>query len=547
MSESVRSHGLGGVTALHEALARLNGWPALGSAALFGAFSALAYAPFHLFPCLAISFTALIWMLDGARGQRYWARAMFARGWAFGFGFFLISMFWTAQPFLVEPEKHAAFLWMPLIALPGGLALIWGATCALAGAFWSSSPSRVFVFALFFALAEFVRGVLFGGFPWNIPGTTWAPGGPLSQLAAIGGVYWLSMVTVFVMSTPAALADTRDTRGMLLRFSPAILAAAILGGGWTWGLQRLSADAVMSDYTVVLMDAGVPQAEKFDRDGEPVLVRYANLLRDVPSEPGDIVIWPEGAMPFDLLQSNTALDIISAFLDRRSLIVGTARRGGQAGSPVFYNSLAIFKSGPNTAEMVALYDKHRLVPFGELAAIHIVPFGEQIAGILPGAVQRIAESGFRPGLEPRVLLPEDIMPPVIPLICYEGLYPELVRKAVPQRELAEWIVVISNDAWFGALSGPAQHYAQNRYRAIESGLPMARVASRGITAVVDPFGREIARGNPVQGDPSGWRSSVVRSPLPVPTNTPMYQRLGPAVYWLSLVLLSLFSFLSWRR
>lgn len=547
MSDPIRSHGLGGLTALHEALAHLRGWPALGLAALFGAFSALAYAPFHLFPCLLISFTALIWMLDGARGHRRWARSMFARGWAFGFGFFLISMYWTAQPFLVEPEKHAAFLWMPLIALPGGMALIWGAICAVAGAFWSSSPSRIFVFALFFSLAELLRGVLFGGFPWNLPGTTWVPGGPLSQLASIGGIYWLSLVTVLVMTAPAALVDTRDTRAMVIRAVPAILAAAMIGGGWTWGLQRLSNDPVMSDYNLVLMDAGVPQSEKFDRQGEPVLVRYANLLRDVPSEPGDIVVWPEGALPFDLLQSNTALDIISAFLDRRTLIVGTARRGGPAGSPVFFNSLAIFKAGPSTAELVALYDKHRLVPFGELAAVHIVPFGEQLSGILPGAIQRMAETGFQPGLEPTVLLPDDIMPPVIPLICYEGLYPELVRTATPQRELARWIVVISNDAWFGAMSGPAQHYAQNRYRSIESGLPMARVASRGVTAVVDPFGREVARGNPVEGDPPGWRSSVVRSPLPEPVEMTIYQRLGPAVFWLTLLLLSLLSFLSWRR
>jgi len=428
------------------------------------------------------------------------------------------------------------------------MAIIWGAAAAIAGAFWSSSPSRIFVFALFFSLAELVRGILFGGFPWNLAGTTWGPGGPLSQLAALGGVYWLSMITVLVMSAPAALVDTRDARGMILRVMPIILAAAIMGAGWTWGYQRLAQDTEMSDYNLVLMDAGVPQAEKFDRQGEPVLVRYANLLRDVPSEPGDIVVWPEGALPFDLFQSNTALDIISAFLGQRSLIVGTARRGGPAGAPVFYNTLAIFKAGQSTVELVVHYDKHRLVPFGELAAVHIVPFGELIADFLPGAIQRMADTGFEPGPEPTVLLPQNVnIPPLIPLICYEGLYPEMVRKATPQREFAEWIVVISNDAWFGALSGPAQHYAQNRYRAIESGLPMARVASRGVTAVVDPYGREVARGNPVEGDPPGWRSSVVRSPLPGAAEMTLFQRLGPSVFWLSSLLLGLLSFLSWRR
>ena len=109
----------------------------------------------------------LIWMLDGARSQKRWGRAMFWRGWAFAFGYFLVGMYWTALPFLVEPEKHAIFLWMPLIALPGGMALIWGAACALGGAFWSASPSRVFIFALFLGGAELIRGTLFGGFPWT--------------------------------------------------------------------------------------------------------------------------------------------------------------------------------------------------------------------------------------------------------------------------------------------------------------------------------------------------------------------------------------------
>ena len=204
MTHPVRSHGFTALGPLHEAFARLTGWPAVITSLLLGAFSAVAFAPFHFSVVLVISFTGLIWMLDGARSHRKWGKAIFLRSWAFGAGFFLISMHWTAAPFLVEPEKHAIFLWMPLILLPGGMAIIWGVFGAMAGAFWSSSPSRIFIFALFFALAEFVRGHLFGGFPWNLPGTTWIPGGALSQTASIGGVYWLTLLTVFIMSAPAA-------------------------------------------------------------------------------------------------------------------------------------------------------------------------------------------------------------------------------------------------------------------------------------------------------------------------------------------------------
>ena len=550
--QETRSHGLGVLTAVHEAIARTRGMTAGLFAVLLGAFCALGFAPFHLSPALIIAFVGLVWMLDGARGQRRWGRAMFFRAWAFGFGYFLVGMYWTALPFLVEPEKHAIFLWMPLILLPGGMALIWGAACALAGAFWSSSPSRVFIFAIFMGGAELIRGTLFGGFPWNLPGTTWAPGGSLSQAASLGGVYWLTLVTLFVAAAPSALVDTRDAKGVLGRAFPVIMAVALVGFSWAWGSQRLSNDTIMTERSILLMDAGVPQREKFKDFGEPVIARYIDLLQNVPSEAGDILIWPEGALPYGLLpnpyspDSNT-LELVSAFLGRRALIAGSARFTNEEGERRDYNSLVMFTAGANTTELAALYDKHRLVPFGELPATKIIPFGENLAGILPSAIQRIATNGFEPGAEPTVLLPQSVAPPFIPLICYEGLFPEMVRKAQPQRDAAEWIVVISNDAWFGGGLGPAQHYAQNRYRAIESGLPMARVATRGMTAVIDGYGREVARGNPAPGDPAGWRSSVVRTGLPGKlANTP-FQRFGETFYWLTMVLFAGLAFMNWRR
>lgn len=545
--QDTRSHGLGVLTTVHEAIARTRGMTATLFAILLGAFSALGFAPFHLSPALIIAFVGLIWMLDGARSQRRWGRAMFWRAWAFGFGYFLVGMYWTALPFLVEPEKHAIFLWMPLILLPGGMALIWGAACALAGAFWSASPSRVFMFAVFMGGAELLRGTLFGGFPWNLPGTTWAPGGPLSQVVSLGGIYWLTLMTLFIAASPAALVDTRDAKGVLGRAFPVIMAVALVGFSWAWGSQRLANDTVMTERSILLMDAGVPQAEKFEDRGEPVVARYIEMLRDVPSEAGDILIWPEGALPFGLLEDNNALDLVSAFLGRRALIAGSARFTREGDTVQAYNSLVMFTAGANTTELAALYDKHRLVPFGELPAAKIIPFGESISGILPSAIQRMAENGFEPGAEATVLLPQTVAPPFIPLICYEGLFPEIIRQAQPQREAAEWIVVISNDAWFGGGLGPAQHYAQNRYRAIESGLPMARVATRGMTAMVDGYGREVARGNPAPGDPAGWRSSVVRTGLPAKlANTP-FQRFGETFYWLTLVLFAGLAFLNWRR
>lgn len=546
MSTHIQSHGLSALSPPHDWMAKLSGLAATFVAMLLGAIAALGFAPFHFTPALVISLTGIVWMTDGARLKEKWGRSTFLRGWAFGYGFFLISMYWTVSPFLVDPAQHAAYIWMPLVLLPGGMALIWGAGFSLAGAFWSASPSRVFIFAVFMALAELLRGHLFGGFPWNLFGTTWTPGGALSQAASLGGVYWLTLLTLFACAAPAALVDTRDVRGVIGRGFPVTMAVIIAGFGWAWGAQRIASPSQMTGQHVVLMDPGVPQAEKYNGAADQLLRRYLIFLETVDGSDDDIIIWPEGALPFYLLTNTYAIDTISSYLGNRTLIVGATRRGLDEEETLYFNSLAVLDAENGQSELIALYDKHRLVPFGELAAADIIPFGHAMAGLLPDAMQQLASSGLDPGTEPTVLFPRG-MPPFVALICYEGLFPEITRNARPQRDQARWIVTISNDAWFGRGLGPAQHYAQNRYRAIESGLPMARVASRGATAMIDGFGRETAHGQRMPGDPQGWVSSVVRAPLPEPAPPTGYQRFGPALFWLTLAGFTVLAFFTWRR
>lgn len=549
MEPATRSHGVTLLGPLHETLARATGLKALLLSALFGGFGALAFAPFHLTAALVVSFTGLIWMIDGARGQKRWGKAIFARGWGFGFGYFLVSLHWTASPFLVEPERHAVFLWMPLLLLPGGMALIWGAAMSMAGAFWSASPSRIFALTLFFAMAEWVRGTLFGGFPWNLAGTSWVAGGAISQAASIGGVYWLTAITVLACATPAALVDTREERSLALRFVPSLVAVIAMAGLWAWGGQRLAAPTAFTETDIVLMDVGVPQAEKYiDGGANPeVFRRYLEFLNEIPSRPTDIVVWPEGATGSVLLEARQ-LEPVTAYLGERRLIAGTARYELSEGDYIWYNSMSVLSEDSARTGAAGLYDKHRLVPIGELPVSRILPFGEAISGILPGALQQMATSGFTPGPAPNLVY-SDGVPPFVALICYEGLYPGVTREAqTASGHRADWIVLVSNDGWFGSLIGPAQHYAQNRYRAIETGLPMARVAARGASAIIDGKGREVMRTRGLVEDIDGWSGQVGRGKLPEVKSVPLYQsRGGQFLFPLTLVLLAIVAFLVWRR
>lgn len=561
MTDPVRSHGFTALGPVHEGLARLKGWKAHGVAALLGAIGALAFAPFHITPILILSFCGLVWMMDGARGYKKWGKATFARGLSWGFGFFLISQYWLAFPFLVDPEKTAVFLFMPLILMPLGMGLITGLGMLIAATFWSASPSRILIFSIGVVLAEFIRGYLFGGFPWNLTGTSWLPGGAMSQLASLGGVYWLSLLTAFMMAAPAALVDTRDNRSVAIRLVPSLVAVVLAGGSWAWGAQRLSTPTEFTETNVTMMDAGVPQRERLvEVDGRiyangEILTQYITMLNTVPREDNEILVWPEASLPIRVLDEPRVLDPIIFHIGNRPLILGSRRlgikhsgslreEGGTQQERVEYNSMMVLdQSSPNAP--VAIYDKHRLVPFGELPAERIIPFGKYISGVLPAALQEQAKNGFEPGDGPDNVNVDELGIPVFTaLVCYEGLFPEIPRSARPR---SDWIVLISDDSWFGVGMGPAQHYAQNAYRAIESGLPMARVATRGKSAMIDGYGRAVATAEQYTTSPEGWTPVYVKSKLPQKLSETLYYGNGFILLWITIAAFSVAAFALWRR
>jgi apolipoprotein N-acyltransferase len=166
--------------------------------------------------------------------------------------------------------------------------------------------------------------------------------------------------------------------------------------------------------------------------------------------------------------------------------------------------------------------------------------------MLPPTTQRLAASGFRPGGGPTAV-DTGTMPPFVALICYEGLFPEITRQA-NLTDRAKWIVLISNDAWFGGGMGPAQHYAQNRYRAIETGLPLVRAANRGASGIVDGYGRETMRTLPAETAPEGWTATYGRDRIPEPAPATVFQtRFGAVLFWFSLCIFAILAFISWRR
>jgi apolipoprotein N-acyltransferase len=514
---------------------------ALLLAAAFGAIANLAFPPVYIWPAMVVALTGLIWSLDSAKLAPRPARAAFWRVAAFGYAYYLVGMHWIAAAFLVDPSAYLVFIWMPLIALPGGLALLLAFVMNIAFRWWCAGPARLIIFAVAFMFGEWLRSSIFGigGLPWNLPGMVWSPGGAVSQSASIWGIYGLSALTVVALASPATLADARARGTTGSRAAPIIVSAIVFGAIWGWGAQRLATIPKGEDGPMVrLIEAGLPMGKKYGSQETKVkaTLRYIDLTG--PDQPGTppIVIWPEGALPLVLFEEPNALDLVAESIGARRLIVGTARREKpNTDDEVWYNSLAVMSSDAPERGPLMVYDKHMLVPFGEFT-----PFADVLTKIgLPRSLQRLAPGGFTPGPMPFSVRVTGV-PEFGPLICYEDIFPGLSPTGADR---PRWLVNISNDGWFGQLTGPHQHAAQARYRSIEEGLPMARVASGGLTGMIDAYGRWTARGHKPDAslgpDPDGWKSSVVDAPIPPAAEPTPYSRWRDGMFWLILLGLNL--------
>lgn len=451
-----------------------------------GALASLGLAPLFLWPLTAFAFVVLVLLLDGAHAGPKSMRAAFARGLAFGLGWFGTSMYWIGAPFL--QVENAAILAPLGIGLPVLLAAFWGLACAIAMRGWSQGWQRIFLFAGIFTAMEWLRGHVFGGLPWNLPGYVWEAGGPISQIASVVGIYGLTALTLLAFCMPATLFGAGGA--MEKRMVPTLLVALASGLAWGAGAQRLVRTPMGGgEFVVRVVDSGLTQAQIW-APGRAIDVarRYLELTGDPAESRADVVVWPESAMPFLLLDQPDVLDAIGQRLDNRVLITGVTRAEQTAAGPVYYNSAAVLDGVNGQLRRGQVYDKTRLVPFGEF-----IPFYDLVVrlGLPIKAIQEIG-NGFRPGLGPRQLIIPGAQT-VVPLICYEAIFPGYLPKG---SQRPQWLVNVTNDAWFSygrgwPAFGPKQHYNQARFRAIESGLPMARAASGGVSALIDGLGREI--------------------------------------------------------
>jgi apolipoprotein N-acyltransferase len=463
-----------------------------------GAASAFAFAPYDLWPLALLGIAALIALIDKAPN----ARTAFWRGWLFGTGHFALGLTWIATAFTFQAKMPAMLGWVAVLLLAMFLALYIGLAALLTHRLARTMVGRTFVLAAAWMLAEWLRGWVLSGFAWNPLGAATLPVAGLGQGAAIGGALGLSGIIV-------------------------------LAGGGLWAMvapraaprQRAVGAGLFAVITVAAL-AGTPPDARPAPNGPPIFVVQPNIGQDVKYAPGAdeahlqtyldmtrralvggdmpaIVLWSESSV-FGLVEEDPELRArLAEVLGPGDLLLfgGVAAIRDAAGNlTALTNSLFVIDAA---GVLQGRYDKAHLVPLGEYVPARSLMEAIGLARLTPGDID------FQPGPGPKTLaLPG--MPSVGVQICYEIIFGGAV---VDGANRPAWLANISNDAWFGP-SGPPQHLAQTRLRAIEEGLPVARATPTGISAIIDARGRVVSSVAQGVADTASAPLPAARSPTP---------------------------------
>ncbi|EYD71556.1 Apolipoprotein N-acyltransferase / Copper homeostasis protein CutE [Rubellimicrobium mesophilum DSM 19309] len=467
-------------------------WPLrLGAFAVLGALMGLGQVPFA-WPVVA--FIVLIVVMGLARHG-----AGFREGWALGLGYFALTLRWIVEPFLVEPERTGWMAPFALFFMAAGFALFWGAAFGLARRLRLGLAGLVALWAG----VEVVRSLAFTGFPWALVGHVWSET-PLAQLVAVVGVHGLTLLTLgaaAVVASPGA--------GLLLRGAVPVALAA----GWVL-LDPGPVPAPDPGAPVVrIVQPNVPQAEKWDPELQPEHFERLLTLSRAPSR-ADLVVWPETALTELLDWAGPTFAAGSRMAGGVPIASGVVREDEEGR---YYNSLAVTDG---QGRVLDTYDKVHLVPFGEY-----IPFHDLLSRWGLKGLADFQGEGFTSGAGGKLV---DIpgIGTARPLICYEGIFAEEIGAERPR-----FLLLVTNDAWFGANAGPQQHFTLGRLRAIEQGLPLVRAANTGISAMIDGKGR-------ILGSLPLNQAGAIEAPLPPALAPTPYSRWGdgPVLVLLGLLL-----------
>ena len=429
----------------------------------------------------------------------------FLWGLGFGAGYFSVTFVWIAQPFLIAPTKHGWLAPLAILSLVIFLSLILSTCFFLAAKLGNgrSKNQKLLILFLFFLSSELIRSEFFLNFPWGLISSMWI-NFPPSQALALFGPYWLSGLTIlsaFLLSRP---------------WVGTSLGLIVIVAVYSFGYARLSTPTLerSNPINIRIVQPNIKQSEKWDLElASSFFQSYLEMSKSAGDLGIDLIIWPETAINFAIQNEKELRNLIAKKLNV-PLLLG-ARRFDKKNKKLYNSAFLLAKNG----DILDVYDKIRLVPFGEY-----IPFGKLLSNLNIFGLATDGVIGFSSGVSTGSFKTDKLGVFKI-LICYEAIFAE-DSKGLYERP--NWLVNITNDAWFGSFSGPQQHLTLARMRAIEQGVPMVRSANTGISAIIGPYGRVSSKLN------LGSRA-YLDGLLPVALQPTLYSRLGPRLWNILLI------------
>lgn len=440
-----------------------------------GAVASFSMAPYHLIPFLFVGMSVLYYGLYSAQS----VRQAVLRGFLFGFGYFLFGLEWIGNALLVEGNDFAWVRPLAICGLPTVLALFYVLPSYLARRFFALDKlSGFFALCASFALADWLRGHLFTGFPWNFFAHAWGESLEVLQLLSLSNVYYLNLLSIVWAFFPAFLfLSSYGRRFKIIAMSFALLSLALPYAYGTNILAKNETAYVENEY-VHIVQPNILQHEKWKR--EYIQRNFDRLLEmsepdiELSAEDNLLVAWPETAMGDFVLDAHDNKEKLAFSLSQNKanthLLSGMLRGDSQVG---YRNTASLLNKD---AEIVEEYSKTKLVPFGEF-----IPFQEWIP------LRPVANfQGFIRGEGVKIQkIPQSLS--YVALICYEVIFP---FQSIDYKDKHDDLIVnVTNDGWYGVSAGPYQHLLHARFRAIENGAPLVRVANTGVSALFDSYGR----------------------------------------------------------
>ena len=454
-----------------------------------GGLTVLSFSPFNFTLINFFSFSIFLFLIFTVKEKtqskyrkRKSKRYFFYLGSAFGFGFFLMGNYWIAIS-LTHDEMFRGLIPFAVILIPLFLSFFFGLAVLLVGIFADRKISFVLLFSLVFSLFEFIRGNILTGFPWNLISYTWSSSTEMIQILSLIGAYSLSLFSITFFCIPFLFFQKKIIKENIIF---AVIISIIFTSNYLYGAYKLKNIEYKFDAnTYVKIISPNFSIKDYNLKSEESQIKRLIKISDPQKDKKTLFIWPEGIFYQSYLQDiKKYRDLFEEkFSDNHLIILGINNfsNNSDLDEQKYFNSLIILN---NKLEIISLYNKVNLVPFGEF-----LPFEKTLSKFGLKKITR-GYSSFSHGTERKIINLGGKLnkKTIIPLICYEIIYSGKIKE---KNDFPDLIVNISEDAWFGRSIGPYQHFTKAIYRSIEEGVFIARSANKGISAFINPNGQLI--------------------------------------------------------